>query len=102
MRINVVGRHMDITAAIEGHAEKKSAKLTNKYDDFIQQLDFTVSQEVADKQMFKTELLVAVRGHPEMVAKSDGHDVYHLIDEVIAKAERQLQDLKEKLKAEHR
>jgi len=102
MRINVVGRHMEITPAIEGHAEKKSAKLTKRYDDWIQQLDFTVSQEAADKQVFKAELLVAVRSHPEMVAKSDGQDVYVLIDEVIHKAERQLHDLKERLKDDNR
>ncbi|MFK7883686.1 MAG: ribosome-associated translation inhibitor RaiA [Phycisphaerales bacterium] len=102
MRINVVGRQMDITPAIENHAEQKSTKLTKKYDDYVQQLDFTVSQEVAKKDQFQAELLVGVRSHNEIVAKANGHDVYVLLDEVIAKAERQLHDLKEKLKLEHR
>lgn len=102
MRTNVVGRHMEITPAIEQMAVQKSSKLTSKYDDFVQQLDFTIEQVSANKGQYQVELLVAVRGHPELVAKAHGTDVYALIDDVVAKAERQLQDHKEKLKLEHR
>ncbi|RMH24184.1 MAG: ribosome-associated translation inhibitor RaiA [Planctomycetota bacterium] len=102
MRINVTGRQMEITPAIERHVQQKGERLAAKYDDFVQQMDFTFSQEVASKSFFKGELLVAVRAHPEFVAKAEGHDVYALIDEVIHKAERQLHDHKEKQKLENR
>lgn len=102
MRINVVGRQMEITDAISRHAEQKASSLVKKYDDLVQQLDFTVTQESPNKQLFKAELLVGVRHHSEFVAKSEGHDVYVLLDEVIAKGERQLHDFKEKLKLENR
>lgn len=101
MRINVVGRHVEITEAIRQHAEHKSAKLS-KYDDVVLELDYTVGQESPAKDLFWAELLVSVRNHPEIVAKSEGHDIYVLVDEVIAKAGRQLHDFKEKVKLEKR
>lgn len=101
MRINVVGRHINITDGIRQHAEQKSAKLS-KYDDVVLELDYTVGQESPAKELYWAELLVSVRNHPEIVAKSEGHDIYVLIDEVIAKAGRQLHDFKEKVKLEKR
>ncbi len=101
MRINVVGRHIEITDAIRQHAEQKSAKLS-KYDDVVLELDYTVGQESPAKELYWAELQVSVRNHPEVVAKSEGHDIYVLIDEVIAKAGRQLHDFKEKVKLEKR
>jgi ribosome-associated inhibitor A len=101
MRTNVVGRQMEVTDAIRQHAEHKIAKL-DKYEDQVIHCDFTLGREAPNKELFWAELLVAVRNHPEVVAKSEGHDVYALIDDVIAKAGRQLHDLKEKLKLEKR
>lgn len=101
MRTSMVGRHMEITDAIRQHAEQKVAKL-DKYEDQVIHCDFTVGKESPSKELFWAELLVSVRNHPEIVAKSEGHDLYVLIDEAIAKAGRQLHDLKEKLKLEKR
>lgn len=101
MRTSIVGRQMEITDAIQRHAEQKVTKL-EKYEDQVIRCDFTVGKESPSKELFRAELLVAVRNHAEIVAKAEGHDLYVLIDEVIAKAGRQLHDLKEKLKLENR
>lgn len=101
MRTNIVGRHIDITEAIRVHAEQKALKL-DKYADLVQQIDFTLGQESSAKELFWAEVQVAVRSHHEVVAKSEGHDVYLLIDDVVAKAGRQLHDFKEKIKLENR
>lgn len=101
MDTNVVGRHMDITDAIRRHAEQKVSKL-DKYADLIISNEFTVGKVAEGKELFWAELLVSVRSHPEIVAKAQGHDVYVLIDEAIAKAGRQLHDFKEKIKLEKR
>ncbi|MCC5824226.1 MAG: ribosome-associated translation inhibitor RaiA [Phycisphaerales bacterium] len=101
MDTNVVGRHMDITDAIRKHAEQKVSKL-DKYADLIISNEFTVGKIAEGKELFWAELLVSVRSHPEIVAKAQGHDVYVLIDEAIAKAGRQLHDFKEKIKLEKR
>lgn len=101
MQTTVVGRHMDVTDPIRQHAEQKIAKL-DKYKDMIVHCDFTLAREVAGKEIYLAELLVSVRHHPEIVAKAEGHDIYVLIDEAIAKAGRQLHDFKEKSRLEHR
>jgi putative sigma-54 modulation protein len=101
MQTTVVGRHMEITDPIRQHAEQKIGKL-DKYADQVIHCGFTLDREVAGKELYLAELLVGVRNHAEIVAKAEGHDVYVLIDEVIAKAGRQLHDLKEKLKLEKR
>lgn len=101
METNVVGRHMDITDAIRRHAEQKIGKL-DKYADQVIGTEFTIGKVAEDKELFWAELLVSVRNHPEIVAKAQGHDMYALIDEAIAKAGRQLHDFKEKIKLEHR
>lgn len=101
METTVVGRHMDITDAIRRHAEQKISKL-DKYADLIIGNEFTIGKVAEGKELFWAELLVSVRNHPEVVAKAQGHDMYALIDEAIAKAGRQLHDFKEKIKLEHR
>ncbi len=101
MQTTVAGRHMEITDAIRKHAEQKVGKL-DKYADQVSACEFTLGREVAGKDLFVAELLVSVRNHTDVVAKAEGHDVYVLIDEVIAKAGRQLHDLKEKLKLGNR
>lgn len=101
MDTTVVGRHMDITDAIRAHAEQKLAKL-DKYQDLVIHCDLTVERVVADKELFLAEVRLGVRNHPEVVGKAEGHDVYVLVDEAVAKAARQLHDLKEKIKLEHR
>lgn len=101
MQTTVVGRQMEVTDAIRRHAEQKVHKL-DKYDDLVITCGVTVGKESPSKEIFWAELILGVRNHPEIVAKSDGHDLYVLIDEVIAKAGRQLHDLKEKTKLENR
>lgn len=101
MQTTIVGRHLDITDAIRQHADQKVAKL-DKYHDLVISCELTVGREAPTKELFWAELNLSVRGHPEVVAKAEGHDVYALIDEAIAKAGRQLHDFKEKTKLEHR
>lgn len=101
MQTTFVGRHIDITQGIRQHADQKIAKLA-KYDDLVIARGLTIGREAASKELFWAELNLSVRNHPEIVAKAEGHDVYALIDEAVAKAGRQLHDFKEVNKLEHR
>lgn len=101
MRINVVGRHIEVTDAIREHAEQKGAKL-ERYLDLIQEITFTIEQEVASKDIFRVEAVVDVEHHNDFVAHAEGSDIYRLVDEVVHKATRQLTDFKEKLKLGNR
>ena len=101
MRIDVVGRHMDITDTIREHAEKKGEKLT-RYFDRTQQVTFTISKGDGKPEAFNVECVVDVEYHPAFVASEKGADLYAVIDETVQKAGRQLTDFKEKLKLENR
>ena len=98
MRIDVVGRNLEITPAIRAHAEGKLAKLP-KYFDGVQQITLTITRD--DHKIhgsFGAEVIVDVEKHDDFVSYAHGEDVYLLIDLVVQKSSRQLTDFKEKLK----
>lgn len=102
MRIEVVGRNLEITPAIREYAESKAEKLP-KYFDGVQLTTVTITKE--DHQThgdFGVEFVIDVEKHTSFVAKASGADLYAVIDQAIAKAQRQLHDFKEKLKQGNR
>lgn len=101
MRLNVVGLHLEVTEPIREHAEKKAKKL-DKFADLVQQIDIKFWKENSAHENYTVEVVVDVEHHPDFVAKAEGHDLYIVIEDAIAKAHRQLHDHREKLKLEHR
>lgn len=98
MRIEVVGRNLEVTDAIRQHAEGKAQKLP-KYFDGIQQITFRISREDHQhKGSFGVELVVDVEKHDDFVSHATAEDLYAAIDAAIQKSSRQLTDFKEKLK----
>ena len=81
MRIDVIGKHMEVTDAIRQYALQKADKLT---------------------KTFHVEITVDVVKHEDFVANGEGPDLYHCIDEAVDKASRQLTTFKEKLKQSKR
>lgn len=102
MRIDVVGRQIEITDPIREYAEKKCEKLTRFFDQ-IQQITVTVaSTEHKSGREFDVEFLVDVEHHPSFIARAEDGDLYAGIDRAQEKAVRQLTDFKEKLKTGNR
>ncbi|MCE2967706.1 MAG: ribosome hibernation-promoting factor, HPF/YfiA family [Phycisphaerales bacterium] len=102
MRIDVIGKHMEVTDAIRQYALQKADKLT-KFFDGVQLI--TVRLEEATHKHTKTfhvEITVDVVKHEDFVANGEGPDLYHCIDEAVDKASRQLTTFKEKLKQSKR
>ncbi len=95
MRIDVTGKHMTVTPAIEDYAVQKSQRLP-KYYDGVQQV--RVILEELPKHEFAVELCVDVERHDTFVAKAHTTDLYAAIDEGVDKMVRQLTDFKERLK----
>lgn len=95
MRIDVSGKHLEITPAIEEYATTKCDRLTRYYDG-VQSIRVILDQQRNEE--FEVELLADVEKHDTFVAKSHGADVYGCIDAAIDKMTRQLTDFKEKLK----
>lgn len=101
MRIDVVGKHMDITEAIRSFATQKASKVTKHFDDGVQMITVRLEQ-MAHNKGFHAEIVVDVVHHDDFVAHAKGDDLYTCIDEAAEKAARQLTAFKEKLKQNKR
>lgn len=98
MRIEVIGRNLEVTDAIRSHAESKAEKLPRHFD-HIQQITFRLSREDHQhKGSFGVELVVDVEKHDDFVCHASHEDLYAAIDQAVTKSSRQLTDFKEKLK----
>jgi len=98
MRIDVVGRNLEVTDPIRQHAEAKAAKLPRFFDG-VQLITFRLSREDHKHQgHFGVELVVDVEKHPDFVSHATGEDLYAAIDSAVQKGARQLTEFKEKLK----
>ena len=99
MRVEVVGRNLEITDAIQAHTEEKVEKLHRFYDG-VQLITVTASRldHSSSHPVYEAELIIDVRNHDDFVARATGDDLYGTIDQVVQKGSRQLSDYKEKLK----
>ena len=94
MDFKISGRHLEITPPIREFAETKTAKL-HRYYDRIQEISVVIDKQDA---AFTAEVLLDIEHHEPIVARQKGDDIYACIDQTIDKLERQLTDLKEKLR----
>jgi len=98
MRIEVVGRNLDVTDAIRAHAESKASKLP-RYFDGVQLITLRLAKpDHHHTGSFEVELVVDVEKHEDFVTHASGEDLYGAIDQAVQKSSRQLTEFKEKLK----
>ncbi|MGE3106903.1 MAG: ribosome-associated translation inhibitor RaiA [Phycisphaerales bacterium] len=95
MRIDVVGKHLQITEAIEKYAAQKAEKLL-KFFDGTQQI--TIVCEALPQHKFTVELRVDVVKHKDFISHASADDLYAAIDLAVDKSQRQLRDFKEQLR----
>jgi putative sigma-54 modulation protein len=101
MRIEVVGRDVQVTDPIRTYAESKASKLT-KYFDAIQQITFSITRpDHSHRGPFDVELIVDVEKHEDFISHAQADDLYAAIDLVVQKGARQISDFKEQLKPGH-
>lgn len=100
MRVDVIGKHFEVTDAIKAYAVSKTERLT-KYFDGLQQVTVRLSKinHKADS-LFEAELILDVEKHADFVSHAEAQDAYAAIDLVSEKGERQLREFKSKLKQE--
>jgi putative sigma-54 modulation protein len=98
MRIDVVGKNLEVTDAIRQYAVTKAERLT-KYLDLVQQIRVTLTGATNHGSgEFGVEMVVDVEKHDDFVARVQDKDIYAGIDRAAEKSERQLRDFKEVLK----
>jgi len=100
MRIDVIGKQMDVTEAIRQYADQKAAKLVKHYDG-VQQITLRLEADPR-KKGFRAEVIADVEHHDDFVAETHHEDLYAAIDEATDKVARQLTGFKEKLKQNKR
>jgi putative sigma-54 modulation protein len=102
MRINVIGRNIEMTEAIKKYAEGKAGKL-DKYFDGLQEVTVAVKRTSPNHStMYEAELVLDVEKHDDFVSHAEGQDPYAAIDLVLEKGERHLREFKERLKGHHK
>ncbi len=97
MRIEVTGRHMEVTPAIERYVTEKCEKLPRYYNG-VQAIEALLENVDHSDKSFWVELRVDVVRHDTFVSKVEGEDLHKCVDQCAEKMARQLRDHKEKLK----
>ena len=91
MKINVTGRHIHITEALQLYIENKFKKIEKHFENII---DIHVILTVEKMRMEAEATLKVKKGN--IFANSEKEDMYMAIDELVDKLDRQLKKQKEK------
>ncbi len=94
MKINISGRHMEVTPALKTYAEQKAVKL-EKYYDLIHKIEVIF---LANKDSTAVEMIATADHQNTFVAKHDQGDAYACVDGCMHKLERQLHEHKDKFR----
>ena len=94
MQVNVTGKQIDITEALQQYADKKCVRL-DRYYDRVKSVDVLIDKP---NHEFEVEIVSHVDGHDPFISSCRGDDVYACIDESVDKLSRQLSDHKEKIR----
>lgn len=97
MRIDVTGKHIEVTPAIQSYCEKKAERLTKIFDG-TQQIRMVLESPQGKKNEFHVEVAVDVVKHKDFIAHAIDADMYAAIDIAVDKAVRQLRDHKDKIR----
>lgn len=101
MQFHISGRHVDLGAAFQTHAEQRLSDGLSKYLDRIVSVDVVVAKEA--HHQFRVDIHVNTGTHAGLVLKSQGgaSDIYVAFDEAATKVETQLRRYKSRLKGHH-
>lgn len=94
MEINISGKHINLTPAMEEYASKKCDRFTRFYDR-VQEVSVVVDRASSE---FEVEVIAHVDGHNPFIATCGGQDFYSCVDTVVDKLTRQLSEHKERIK----
>ena len=94
MQINVTGKHLEITEAIDSYVRKKSERLV-RYLDQVQSINCVIEKE---PNAFHVELIVDVAHHEDFIVNYRDADLYAAIDLAIDREARQIIDHKNQVR----
>lgn len=98
MRIDVTGKHVDLTPPMVEYARTKCEKVL-KFFDGVQQIRCVLDKGSNHHQTeFLVEVIADVVGHKDFIANVRGPDIYACIDQATDKVGRSLREFKEQLR----
>ncbi|MDQ4120025.1 MAG: ribosome-associated translation inhibitor RaiA [Acidobacteriota bacterium] len=92
MRIEVTGRHLEVTPAIKTHVETELKKLSNMFPGDAANAHFVVDVE---KNRQRAEIVLMI-GERALTATTTDKDLYTAVTKAVQKVEKQALKLKEK------
>ena len=94
MKVSVVGRHMELTKAMNQYAREKVDKLPRYYDGLLS-VDVTFDMEAGQ---FAVEIVAAGKRKSTFVASHRGEDMYACLDQGFHKLQEQLRRYKDRVR----
>ncbi len=88
MQINVTGKHLEITEAIDSYVRKKCERLVRIFEK-VQSIDCVIEKE---NHGFHVEFIVDVEHHDDFIVNQRHDDLYAAIDLAVDKEARVLSD----------
>jgi putative sigma-54 modulation protein len=101
MNLTINSRDLEVTPAMRKHVEDGVLKIRKHFDHVIDATVFFMIDNTTEKALRHTaELTIHLKGR-ELFAEAQNKDLYHAIDDVVLKLERQVVKHKEKIQNHH-
>jgi len=101
MNLTINSRDLEVTPAMRKHVEDGMQKIRKHFDHVIDATVFFMIDNTTEKALRHTaELTIHLKGR-ELFAEAQNKDLYHAIDDVVSKLERQVVKHKEKIQNHH-
>lgn len=95
VKVNVTGRHIQVTDDLKRYAQEKASRL-DRYFDRMLTVEVVLTQDGGERKV--AEMIVHPRKGERIVGTADHEDMFAAIDLVIDKMYQQLHRLKERVK----
>ena len=101
MNVTINSRDLEVTPAMRKHVEDGMQKIRKHFAHVIDATVFFMIDNTTEKALRHTaELTIHLKGR-ELFAEAQNKDLYHAIDDVVLKLERQVVKHKEKIQNHH-
>jgi len=101
MNLTINSRDLEVTPAMRKHVEDGMQKIRKHFDHVIDATVFFMIDNTTEKALRHTaELTIHLKGR-ELFAEAQNKDLYHAIDDLVSKLERQVVKHKEKIQNHH-
>lgn len=101
MNLKINSRHVEVTPAMRSHLEAGLAKIRKHFDHVIDASAFLMVDKAKEKDLRQSaEITIHLKGK-DLFAEAHNADLYHAMDTVVDKLERQVVKHKEKIQDHH-